>query len=287
MLPTEGYAHNSSKTWTKDNPYDSGFSKSFLNGTPEEGGKVQKDGELWVDVSLPENTTGPVPFMLVLHGCMGMSSLTTAWTNHVAKVLNAEGVGVLVLDSFTTRHVDNSCGIPDLHWGRRRADDAYSALDYLIEHKLAKPDEVYIMGQSGGGTTTLVAMSKKETDHKYQFAAGFPIVPPCLYPPIKYGDYYNPMILFVGEQDDANDPKYCVELTKRKHATPVQLIMYKDSNHGFMEDYKARVMKGWTDSHGKDHFWHLSYNPVAEKDMMQTIVSALKTNKFVKGIESR
>lgn len=33
--------------------------------------------------------------------------------------------------------------------------------------------------------------------------------------------------------------------------------------------------------------WHLSYNPTAEVDMMQTIVSALKTKKFVKGIESR
>ena len=33
--------------------------------------------------------------------------------------------------------------------------------------------------------------------------------------------------------------------------------------------------------------WHLSYNPAAEKDMMQTIVSVLKTKRFVKGIEYR
>lgn len=33
-----------------------------------------------------------------------------------------------------------------------RADDAYSALDYLIEKKLAKPDEVYVIGYSNGGT---------------------------------------------------------------------------------------------------------------------------------------
>jgi hypothetical protein len=30
-----------------------------------------------------------------------------------------------------------------------------------------------------------------------------------------------------------------------------------------MEDYKERVVKGWTDLHGKDHYWHLSYNPTA------------------------
>jgi hypothetical protein len=31
----------------------------------------------------------------------------------------------------------------------------------------------------------------------------------------------------------------------------------------------------------------LSYNPTAEKDMMQTALSAIKTKKFVKGIDSR
>lgn len=29
------YAHNSSKHWSKENPYDSGFSKNFKNGTPK------------------------------------------------------------------------------------------------------------------------------------------------------------------------------------------------------------------------------------------------------------
>jgi len=56
-IPWRGdYEHNSNKTWSRDNPYDSGFSKNFHNGMPEEGGKVQKDGELWVETPLPENT---------------------------------------------------------------------------------------------------------------------------------------------------------------------------------------------------------------------------------------
>jgi dienelactone hydrolase len=273
--------------WSSDNPYDSGFSKNFLNGTPEEGGKVQKDGELWVETLLPENTTGPIPFMVVMHGCLGMSTLTTAWTHHIATLLNAEGFGVLILDSYTTRHVDSTCGMPDFHWGRRRADDAYSALDYLVEHNLAKPDEVYLTGQSNGGLTTLVAMSKQESDHKYQFAAGFPIVPSCVNLPTKAGDYYRPMIIFAGEKDDANPSKYCIEMLKKRRATPIQLIIYKDANHGFMEDYKARVVKGWTDSQGNDHIWHLSYNPVAENNMMQTIISTLKTKRFSNGVEFR
>jgi dienelactone hydrolase len=192
-IPWHGdYKHNSAATWSRENKDDSGYSKNFLNGAPEEGSVVQKDGELWAETMVPANTTGPLPFVVLMHGCMGLSSLTTAWSHKVATAFNAAGIGVLILDSFTTRHVDNSCGMPDLHWGRRRADDAYSALDYLIDNKLAAPDQVYVMGQSGGGTATLVAMTIKETDHKCKFAAGFPVVPSCIWPSVRGASFYGP-----------------------------------------------------------------------------------------------
>jgi dienelactone hydrolase len=281
------YAHNSSKHWSKDNPYDSGFSKNFKNGTPEEFGEVQKDGELNAFIYSPKDAKGPVPFVVLLHGCDGLGTLAKEWGQHVAEVLNLQGVGVLVLDSYTTRYVDRSCGLPDQHWGRRRADDAYSALDYLIEKKLAKPDEVYVMGYSNGGLASLMAMTKKEDDHPHHFAAGFPIVPNCLSVITKYGDYYGPMIVFVADQDTANPPESCFEMLKKKRATPIQLIEYQGANHGFYENAPTREVTGYTDTHGKVHVWHLSYNPVAERDMMQTIIAAIKTKKFAKGVESR
>src|SRR3984893_8994823 len=49
------YAHNSSKHWSKDNPYDSGFSKNFKNGTPQEFGDVKKDGELDAFIYSPKD----------------------------------------------------------------------------------------------------------------------------------------------------------------------------------------------------------------------------------------
>src|SRR5256885_1624911 len=56
---------------------------------------------------------------------------------------------------------------------------AYSALDYLIEKKLAKADEIYLMGYSNGGTTTLVSMTTQEADHPHHFAAAFAVAPGC------------------------------------------------------------------------------------------------------------
>jgi dienelactone hydrolase len=275
-LPWKGdYAHNSNKRWSKDNPYDSGFSKNFKNGTPEEFGEVKKDGELKAFIYSPKDVQDPVPFVILLHGCDGLGTLAKEWAAHVADVLNAQGIGVLVLDSYTTRYVDRSCGKADLHWGRRRADDAYSALDYLIEHKLAS--EVYVMGYSNGGTTTLVSMTTKEADHPHHFAGAFAVAPNCISVTLHYGDYAGPVVIFIADQDDANDPKQCRELMKKKRPVPIQLIEYQGANHGFPVNAPAREFMGWK----------LSYNPVAEKDMMQTVLSTIKTKKFVKGVESR
>jgi dienelactone hydrolase len=289
MVPWKGdYGHNSTKTWSRDNPYDSGFSKNFQNGTPEEYSTVKKTGELSAEIFKPANTSGPIPFMIVLHGCTGLDNTTDVWVHEVAEALNAKGVGVLALNSFRTRSVQKSCGMPDFHWGRRRADDAYSALDYLIEQKIALPDDVYLMGQSNGGLATLIAMSKEESDHANKFAAGFPVVPSCINTPVKYGDYVRPMIVFHGEQDDANPAKYCIEMLNKKRSTPMQLIVYKNANHGYMFQYLYPiVVKGWVDPKGVTHDWHLSSNPSASNDMMQTIMSAIKTKKFVSGVDIR
>jgi dienelactone hydrolase len=277
-IPWNGnYAHNSGKHWSKNNPYDSGFSKFFENGTPQEFGEVKKSGELDAVIYSPKNAKDPVPFVIVLHGCDGLSTLTKEWTEHVATLLNAQGYGVLVLDSFTSRYVDNSCGKADLHWGRRRADDAYSALDYLIEKKLAKSNEVYLMGYSNGGTTALVSMTETESDHPYHFTAAFAIAPGCS-PSLQHSAHYTgPIIVFMGNQDDANNPKWCQELAKKKRSVPVQMIEYQGANHGFPVNAPAHQYMGW----------HLSYSPVAEKDMMQTVINAIRTKKFVKGVESR
>ncbi|TYL99218.1 prolyl oligopeptidase family serine peptidase [Bradyrhizobium rifense] len=271
------YPHNSSKTWTKDNPYDSGFSKNFKNGTPEEFGEVQKDGELKAFIYSPQAAKGPVPFVILLHGCDGLGTLSKEWAAHVADVLNPQGTGVLVLDSFTTRYVDRSCGPADLHWGRRRADDAYSALDYLLEKKLAKADEVYLMGYSNGGTTTLVSMTTQEADHQHHFAGAFAVAPGCS-PSLQHSALYTgAIIIFMGDQDDANNPKWCEELAKKKRSVPVQMVEYRGANHGFPVNAPAHEFMGW----------HLSYNPTAEKDMMETINAALKMKTFGEGVELR
>ena len=69
-IPWNGeFAHNSNHHWSaKDEHYsDSGFSKFFKNGTPEENHVVEKNGELKAEVMLPKDAKEPVPFVLILH----------------------------------------------------------------------------------------------------------------------------------------------------------------------------------------------------------------------------
>ncbi len=273
------YAHNDIRTWSKGNPYDSGWSRNFKNGTPQEFGEVTKDGEIPTEILLPPNTTGPLPFVMIMHHCGGYSG-SMVWMEPMVKRFLAEGYGVAMPNSFDPRYVDSSCGLPDLHWGRRRAEDAYSVLDYLVEKKLAIPNQVYITGYSNGGLTSLVALSTKMTDHKNKFAAGFPIVPSCISVTIKGGDYYNPVMAFVGGKDQANLPKYCIELGQKKRATPVQVIVIKDADHGFMINKPASIYTVNKEQGGMS--WSMTYNEVATNFTLDAIIKALKNKQFVK-----
>src|ERR1700761_1898916 len=182
-IPWKGdYAHNGETIWSPENRYHkSGLTKNFMNGAPEEHGKVQRDGALKAELLLA-HAEQPQPFVILLHGCTGANDRTVQrWSHRAAKALNDQGYGVLILDSFTTRNIQSTCGSPNYHWGVRRVEDAYSALDYLVEKKLAKPDEVFVVGRSNGALTAIMIAEDYEVrDHQHRFAGSFAVSPTCL-----------------------------------------------------------------------------------------------------------
>ena len=177
------YTYTSDATYSPENKWASGRSRNFMNGAPEENGKVQRDGFILGEFIPPNGTAGPVAVVILMHGCSGMTSLVSRTANEKAKLFLSHQIGVLILDSFTTRKVKSCAGAANYHWGWRRVEDAYSALHYLIENKLALPDRVYVMGRSNGGSTALMlATSGPVTGHLSccRFD-GHPVklIPPC------------------------------------------------------------------------------------------------------------
>jgi hypothetical protein len=91
-----------SAPWVPEDDYIDGWSKNFLNGTLEERGKIKADGELSAEIIVPKGTKGPIPFVIMLHGCSGMDKTLWNWAHDYGGRLVGAGYGVLILDSFTT-----------------------------------------------------------------------------------------------------------------------------------------------------------------------------------------
>jgi len=273
-IPWKGdYAHNFDDRYSEPAKYRSGRSKFFNNGSPQEGGKIQKDGFLEAELIKPKGVADAVPYVILMHGCSGLTPLVAKWAREKAKIFLGQGYGVLILDSFKTRGVKEVCGAPNYHWGWRRAEDAYSALDYLIENKLAKPDDVYVMGRSNGGTAAvMIADAAQVRGHQNKFAAIFAVSPGCIgLTKLSFGV---PLVMFVGDKDDANDAQFCEPLVAAAGA-PVQVIKFKGVYHGYEDNTPSYNFHGW----------HMEYNAKADKETMDRTLSLIKSRSYQRGLE--
>jgi len=269
---TGDYEHNSPRTWSRENKYESGWSRNFQNGAPEEGGKVDKNGELNGLLLMPKNVSEQVPFVVLMHPCGGLDGYNTAWIEMMADKFNAAGFGVIAPDSYSTRSMAIKCGSGGgIHWGYRRGEDAYAAMDYVVQKRLARPESVFVVGYSNGGLSALAAMFSRMKDHPNKFAAGFAIVPHCGPVPIKSSNFYNPVVIFSGDEDTLTPARYCEELGRKKRSTPVQLVILKGANHGFMFDRAPAVYEGVK----------YSYNIAAAGYTIDSIINAMRTKQFV------
>ena len=273
-IPWKGdYAHNFDDHYTPQNKYKSGLSKFFNNGAPEEGGKIQQDGVLEAELMRPKAGADAVPYVILMHGCSGLTPPVARWAREKARIFLDHGYGVLILNSFKTRNVREVCGSPNYHWGWRRAEDAYSALDYLIDNKLAKSDDVYVMGRSNGGTAAvMIADVYQVRGHQNKFAGVFAVSPGCI--GLTKSRFGIPLVMFVGEKDDANDARVCEQLDTVSGA-PVQIVKFRGVYHGYEDNMPAYNFHGW----------HMEYNAKADKETIDRTLSLIKSKSYQRGLD--
>ncbi|MEY9108187.1 dienelactone hydrolase [Bradyrhizobium yuanmingense] len=262
--------------WVPGNDYIDGYTPNFKNATVEEGGKTQKEGALAAELLMPKGMTGRrIPFVVLLHGCSGMTPSLKKWANEYGGRLVQAGYGVLVLDSFATRGVTGNgiCADPSqLEWARRRTDDAYSALDWLIETGKADPKQVYVLGRSNGATTSLIIMNRKIGDvQKNMFAGAFVMQPSCLY--MKNVEFYAPVYLFLAEKDQATSPVLCSDMAKTKRPVAVQTKLWEGATHGYQDRAPDRI----EEIAGKQV--NFAYNAAANEGTINAIVGILNSRK--------
>lgn len=252
-----GDRYQSSLPWAKyGNVEINGWSERFMDGTVEEKGKTSSEGYLEGDIRRPKNATGPVSFVILMHGCSGLNGQLKKWANETSAVFLSRGIGVLVLDSFKSRGVVTNntaasgiCQDPSqLNWARRRADDAYAALSHLIEAGLAAPDKVFLLGRSNGATTTLIAMNKAVGKaHKHQFTGGFALQPSCRYH--TPNNFYGNVRLYLAELDDAVSTPLCTKLANATTDGMISATVFKGAFHGYQDKVPKHTFNGWRMGH--------------------------------------
>ncbi len=206
---------------------------------------------------------GPFPAVVLMHGCGGIRShVKDAWPEQLA----SWGYAVLVVDSFTSRNIENTCKtyLPD------RVFDAYGGLDFLSKQGFIDASRVALMGFSAGGIATLEATkidgNEQLMDEKFKAAVAY--YPVCA---VHESDATVPTLIMVGELDDWSPAEKC----RRRIANlsgkgpPIELHVYPGARHDFDDEAMTKP---------KTVFGHVEeYNAAAAEQSIATVHDFLQT----------
>jgi dienelactone hydrolase len=197
--------------------------------------------------------SGPFPAIVHLHGCSGLpDEVKNRSADHFWSVrLAAWGYAVLVVDSFTTRGIDNTCAGEVAP----RAADAHGALAWLARQPFIDASRIAVIGFSAGGIATLSIAEARdfelfENEEAQGFKAAVAFYPACM----SANALKIPTLILAGELDDWTPATPCrATAARRTGGSPVKLIVYPGAYHSFD-----------TPRPGRRYFGHwLEYNAAA------------------------
>jgi len=190
---------------------------------------------------------GRHPAVVFLHGCGGLLSTSGAIsareTDWAARLV-ALGYVVLMVDSFSPRHVSRMC----THEGFKlpvyldRPKDAYGALRYLQAQPFVRPDRVALMGWSQGGGVALLSIRAASLGRPPALPQGDFRAAVAFYPASCSERAHRvpwtsaiPLLVLVGEQDNWTPAAPCKALVEAasRRGSDVQIQVYPGAYHDF------------------------------------------------------
>lgn len=175
---------------------------------------------------------GPFPAIVLLHDCRGIRAYLKGW----ARELAARGYVALLVDSYGPRKLTDICAeylalrYSDAVGGR--VADAFGAHAYLRSLPFVDPARIAAMGWTD---TALSVVHNKGASRDFDgtFRAAVAIHPEC--PPSWGEDFGAPVLVLIGEGDDAAKPEYCQRMAAASRGRPaeVEVVLYPGALHGF------------------------------------------------------
>ena len=193
----------------------------------------------------PENEATDRPAVVMLHGCGGaygrngqLNARHTMWGEFLA----AQGYMALMLDSFTSRGVQQICTTRFADRILKEADrtgDAYAALAYLRQLPGVDPNRTAVLGWSHGAGVALDTITRRPSvaASGFGFGAAIALYPGCTSRNKKADRFhpYAPLLLLIGEADDWTPAEPCKALAASVAARgePMYIVTYPDTYHDF------------------------------------------------------
>lgn len=181
---------------------------------------------------LPKAHPGPVPAVVIVHGCSGPRPNGRMWASFLAD----HGYASLVLDGFGPRGVVEICTNFNRVPVERRLRDLQAVLAYLQTRPEIAADRVAVMGFSNGAVVALDAASRfwsgQLAHGPLRYRASIALYPECRN---RLADYALPSLILIGDKDDWTLASSCEALLQRSLAagTQPELRIYPGALHAF------------------------------------------------------
>ena len=206
---------------------------------------------------------GPFPAVVYMTVCGGIDApLPRAVQKTTTDHLLAQGVAILIVDSFTPRGeptgVCANLGPLDeekaIQYAKRGSNDALAAVAVLKAKPEIDAKHIFLMGFSLGGTSSLLAVDSKNPVSPDRAVAGVITYYPFCYDGV---DPSVPVLVLVGEKDDWTPAAKCQAVTGK---TNFEVVVYPGAYHVFNQpSEKPRDFLGH----------HLVYDEKATRDVQQ------------------
>ena len=108
---------------------------------------------------------------------------------------------------------------------------------------------------------------------RYKFAGVFAVSPSCV--GLTKSTYVVPLLIFIGDKDQANDPKVCEEVGKV--GDKVQVVMFKGVHHGYEDKTPAYTFNGW----------RMEYNAMADRVTIDSALAFMKSRELRPGVTAQ
>jgi dienelactone hydrolase len=174
---------------------------------------------------------GPFAAAVLLHGCAGILDNDRAW----ARTLVGERLVTLLVDSFTNRGIEETCGAASGGSAAGiRVWDALGALKYLRGLPFVRADRIAVIGWSEGGAVAIRAGQNALATYALK-APGFTAIA-AFYPPCSdlSDDVKAPLLLLLAGKDDWVSPVTCVQRAEAGGKDRrIEHVMYPNATHAF------------------------------------------------------